>query len=207
MDRESTNLMEKKQSHRILTLIASLLFLLPCYAHDSFEFKKNQVSIGYFNEDFLNPDIPVPPSPIFFDGNIKFESGFMLSYQHLVFNTEKYFSVYWGGSLGRWEFRSAELYTLSTFLELRVWFLHNNYFNPYFLYSLAGPTLMSRDTLPGYNLGKEFIFQDYIGFGLQFGKEKTFNLDFKIVHYSNGNIFADNAGLDAPFLLSIGHSW
>ena len=131
----------------------------------------------------------------------------MLLYHRLVFNTAKYFSVHAGGSFGRFEFRSAELYTLSVFLELRLWFFHNRYATPYFLYSLAGPTIMSRDTLPGYTLGKEFIFQDYIGFGVQFGKEKTFNLDFKIVHYSNGNIFADNAGLDAPFVLSIGHSW
>lgn len=191
----------------VVTLIIVSLFFSYPIASKPFDFKKNQFSAGYYDRNFLNPDIPVPPSPIFFDGEIKLENGFMLLYERLVFNTEKTFSVYLGGSFARWVFRSSELYTLSAFLELRVWFLHNKFFDPYFLYSLAGPTIMSRDTLPGYNLGKEFIFQDYIGFGLQFGEEKTFNLDFKIVHYSNGNIFADNAGIDSPFVLSLGYSW
>ena len=75
----------------------------------------------------------------------------------------------------------------------------------YFVYSLVGPTYISKTTLDGLDTGRHFTFQDFMGIGAFFGKARRFNAGIKINHYSNGNIFTQNAGVKIPLTFSLGY--
>ena len=77
----------------------------------------------------------------------------------------------------------------------------------YFAYSLAGPTYISKVVLDGLNTGRHFTFQDFMGIGWYAGANRNLNLGVKINHYSNGNIFTQNAGVKIPQTFSIGYAF
>ncbi len=74
----------------------------------------------------------------------------------------------------------------------------------YINYSLAGPAFISKTIIDDHNTGKRFTFQDFMGLGFNVGKRKRLNLEIGIAHYSNGNLFPQNAGVKIPLTLSIG---
>jgi len=74
----------------------------------------------------------------------------------------------------------------------------------YFCYSLAGPTFISSRTLEGHDLGSQFTFQDFLGGGVFLGAEKHVAIGVKINHYSNGNLFPENAGVMVPVTFTVG---
>ena len=77
----------------------------------------------------------------------------------------------------------------------------------YFSYSAAGPTILTRRVIDHINLSNHFIFQDLMGFGACFGKDKNIDMNIKIGHYSNGNLFPTNPGVDVPITLSAGYAF
>ncbi len=46
-----------------------------------------------------------------------------------------------------------------------------------------------------------------MGDGAFFGKERKASFAIKISHYSNGNLFIDNAALKVPVTLSFGYAF
>src|SRR5262249_18711487 len=74
----------------------------------------------------------------------------------------------------------------------------------YFCYSLAGPTFISSRALDGRDLGSRFTFQDYLGAGVFLGSAKRIVVGVKINHYSNGNIFPEDAGVMVPVTFTVG---
>ena len=77
----------------------------------------------------------------------------------------------------------------------------------YFAYSLAGPTYISKTRLDGFDTGHHFTFQDFMGFGVLAGKNRNLNVGVKIKHFSNGNVFTQNAGVKIPLTLSVGYAF
>ena len=73
-------------------------------------------------------------------------------------------------------------------------------------YSVIVPTYISKSTIDGIKTGTEFTYQDFIGIWAFFGSSKQYNLDVKIMHYSNGNIFTQNAGVAIPLVFSFGYT-
>ncbi len=191
----------------------SFIFLsVAVYASDiahsnEWNFPKNQISIGYFNKNFFDPHIPRPPSPIFWHAVKSVQNGGMVMYQRLIFHNRKLFSLYVGGSLSRWVRFDQIIYAESAFFALRFWFFRTSTVNAYLTYSVAGPTILNINHLAEKNLGGNFIFQDYLGLGLQFGRRHALNLDLRLVHYSNGDIFTHNPGFDVPVVLYLGYSF
>ena len=76
--------------------------------------------------------------------------------------------------------------------------------DPYFFYTLGGPAFISRSLLDGIDTGKRFTFYDAIGLGAFLGVERRFNAEVKVAHYSNGNIFPENAGVKIPLTFCLG---
>ncbi len=74
-------------------------------------------------------------------------------------------------------------------------------------YSIAGPSVISTRHFGTGNLGENVIFQDFLGLGVNLGKKQAVNIALKMVHYSNGDFFVDNAGFDVPIVLSIGYNF
>jgi hypothetical protein len=147
--------------------------------------------------------------PIFWGGNVMVSRGFAVHYERNVFHTRKVFGFDVGTSAGFWKsrdngewFRTLSLYPLFRFTLLRT-----RPADLYFNYSLAGPTYMSKTVLDGLATGNAFTFQDFMGMGFFLGPDRRLNVGVKINHYSNGNIFTDNAGVKIPYTFNVGYTF
>jgi len=46
-----------------------------------------------------------------------------------------------------------------------------------------------------------------MGLGVFFGKKRAYNLELRIMHYSNGNIFPQNSGVAIPIQFTFGKTF
>ena len=144
--------------------------------------------------------------PIFWNGNVETRRGVTLDYQRNMFHTKKVFAFDLGISGSIWKsngnregFLTGSLYPLFRFFVLRP-----RPADIYFAYSLAGPTFISQTVLDGHDTGDRFTFQDFMGVGAFFGKDRRMNAELGIKHFSNGNIFTTNASIKIPLTLTLG---
>jgi len=158
-------------------------------------------AFGYSINTFVSTSVP-----IFWKGDVRVDRGLGVHYTRTVFHTRSVFSLETGGSASVWRTRvdAANFYTLSVYPLFRFTPLRTRPVDAYFCYSLAGPTFISSRTLDGRDLGSQFTFQDFIGGGVFLGREKQVALGVKINHYSNGNLFPENAGVMVPVTFTFG---
>jgi hypothetical protein len=147
--------------------------------------------------------------PIFWGGNVLVSRGFAVHYERNVFHTRKVFGLDVGTSAGFWKSRdNAEWFrTLSLYPLFRFTLLRTRPADLYVAYSLAGPTYMSKTMVDGLSTGSAFTFQDFMGMGFFLGPDRRLNVGVKINHYSNGNIFTENAGVKIPYTFNIGYAF
>ena len=159
---------------------------------------------GYGVNDFVSRKVP-----IFWGGHAKVDFGIAPHYERNVFHTRRVFALDVGASAGFYKTRqnNERFVTLSAYPLFRFTFLRTRRADMYFAYSLAGPTYISKVMLDGLNTGRHFTFQDFMGIGWFAGANRNLNLGVKINHYSNGNIFTQNAGVKIPLTFSIGYAW
>lgn len=147
--------------------------------------------------------------PVFWVGEVKAENSFSVTYQRLAFRTEKIFSLDWGVSVTAFntEATNEQVLAFSIFPTMRFYFLRRKRFDMYANYSLIGPTLLTKDNLDNLNAGPKITYQDTMGLGLFFGKKRDYNAELRIMHYSNGNIFPQNAGVAVPIQFTLGKTF
>ena len=159
---------------------------------------------GYSVNDFVSRKVP-----IFWGGHAKVDFGIAPHYERNVFHTRKVFALDVGASAGFYKTRQNDerFFTLSAYPLFRFIFLRARRADMYFAYSLAGPTYISKIVLDGLDTGRHFTFQDFMGIGWFIGGERNLNIGVKINHYSNGNIFTQNAGVKIPLTFSVGYAF
>ena len=159
---------------------------------------------GYGVNDFVSRKVP-----IFWGGHAKVDFGIAPHYERNVFHTRKVFALDVGASTGFYKTRqnNDRFFTLSAYPLFRFTFLRTRVADMYFAYSLAGPTYISKIVLDGLDTGRHFTFQDFMGIGWFAGRQRNVNIGVKINHYSNGNIFTQNAGVKIPLTLSLGYTF
>lgn len=165
---------------------------------------------GFFANEFFSMSAKIGKTesvgvPVFWLGEVKAKQAFMLSYQQTAFHTEKLFSLDWGVSVtGFQTLNESMVYAISIFPMLRFYLYRTNSFDGYVNYSIIGPTLISEKNIDGYKTGPNSTYQDFMGIGAYFGKNRNYNAELRIMHYSNGNIFPENDGIDIPLMLTLG---
>ena len=159
---------------------------------------------GYSVNDFVSRKVP-----IFWGGHARVDFGVAPHYERNVFHTRKVFALDVGASAGFYKTRqnNDRFYTLSLYPLFRFTFIRMRPADIYFAYSLAGPTYISKIVLDDLNTGRHFTFQDFMGIGVFAGKNRNLNAGVKINHYSNGNIFTQNAGVKIPLTFSLGYAF
>jgi hypothetical protein len=159
---------------------------------------------GYAVNDFVSRKVPV-----FWGGDAKVDFGIAPHYERNVFHTRKVFGLDVGASAGVYRTRQNgdRFYTVSLYPLFRFTFLRTRLADMYFAYSLAGPTYISKIVLDGLDTGRHFTFQDFMGIGWFAGANRRLNAGVKINHYSNGNIFTQNAGVKIPLTFSVGYAF
>ena len=154
---------------------------------------------------------------LFWGGDVEVFRGLSLTYQRNIFHSAKYFALDIGVNASSWKSKGIRsglsninkesFITLSVFPVLRFNFLHTQPLDAYFYYSVAGPTYISKTIIDKVETGKNFTFQDNLGIGMFFGKNRNFNAEIRIGHYSNGNIFPLNGAVKIPLSLNIGYAF
>lgn len=161
---------------------------------------------------------------LFWGGDVEVRQGLTLNYQRNIYHSSKYFALDWGVSASGWQTKGVgtahnnpekeTFFTLSVYPALRFNIVHAKPFDAYVYYSVAGPTYISKTDFKRLtpqgkeeiaNTGEHFTFQDVIGMGAFFGEKRKLNAEFRIGHYSNGNIFPVNAAVKIPLSFNIGY--
>jgi hypothetical protein len=147
--------------------------------------------------------------PVFWEGQVRTDRGLAVHLTRNVFHTARVFSLDLGASASDWRTRNGRegFVTLSTYPLFRFTVLRASRADVYLCYSLAGPTFMSARLLDQRDLGRRFTFQDFMGAGLFLGRDRRLTVGVKINHYSNGNIFPENAGVMVPLTFTIGWTY
>ncbi|WP_417429684.1 acyloxyacyl hydrolase [Halpernia sp.] len=148
-------------------------------------------------------------SALFWGGSAEVNHGITIDYRQNVFHTAKYFSLDWGIGAGFYttNINKESFFTISAYPIFRFNFLHTKPIDAYLYYSVAGPSFISKTLIDGFDGGGKFTFQDNMGLGFYLGNERHYNLEFKIGHYSNGNIFTNNAGVKIPLSINLGYTF
>lgn len=173
------------------------------YKEHTFQLGITTNSLGYGVNNFLTER----KVPVFWGGAVEIKQGITLNYLHNSFHTKKVFSLDWGASIGLWqsEKHNNTIASLSIFPMLRFMIARTKYADFFALYSLAGPTLLNKSNIDHENTGKLFTFRDFMGLGAYFGKERAYNAELQIGHFSNGNLFPYNPGLKIPLTFTLGY--
>jgi hypothetical protein len=147
--------------------------------------------------------------PIFWVGDVKAAHSFSITYQRLAFRTEKIFSLDWGVSVTAFQTEATQenVLAFSIFPTMRFYLLRRKGFDMYTNYSLIGPTIFTKGNLDNLNTGPKITYQDTMGFGVFFGKKRSYNAELRIMHYSNGNIFTENSGVAVPIQFTLGKTF
>ena len=159
---------------------------------------------GYGVNNFVSRKVP-----IFWGGHAEVDQGVAGHVELNVFHTRKVFALDVGASAGAYRTRLYRdcFYTGSIYPVLRFTLVRTAPADFYLAYSLAGPTYISRTVLDGLDTGRHFTFQDFMGIGIFAGRRRNLNLGVKINHYSNGNIFPQNAGVKIPLTFGLGYAF
>jgi hypothetical protein len=173
---------------------------------------RHQVMLGYTTNAFgygVNAFFSQGAIPVFWGGDLHVESGLSINYQRNVFHGRKIFSLDFGASASYWktENQNSEFFTLAIYPVLRFTFLRTKPADFYFFYSVAGPTYISKAEIDGIDTGKRFTFHDYMGIGTFAGPLRNVLAEIKIGHYSNGNLFSQNAGVKVPLTFAVGYTF
>jgi hypothetical protein len=159
---------------------------------------------GYGANKFFSSKVP-----IFWDGNVEIAHGLSVHYERNVFHTRKLFALDLGTSASFWTSRgnSDKFATLSVYPLLRFTLVRTRPADFFFMYSVAGPTYITKRFIDGLGTGGNFTFQDFMGAGAFIGEKRNVSLGVKITHYSNGNLFVDNAALKVPLTINLGYAF
>ena len=190
------------------------------YAKNEYFFPKNifQVSygtgeIGFGFNQFFGMSLPVGNFdsfgvPIFWVGEVKAQHALSLTYQRLIYRSEKIFSLDWGASATYFQSREGtDVFAFSIFPVLRFYLWRKPTFDFYANYSIIGPAYITKSDIDNSKTGPNITYQDTMGFGVFFGEKREYNFELRIMHYSNGNIFTRNAGVAIPLQFTIGKTF
>ena len=159
-------------------------------------------ALGYGVNNFLSKEVP-----IFWRGKAEVGHSIVnVQYHRNVFYTKKVFALDFGAGYAQWKSnRNGEAFrTFSVFPVMRFTVLRSNQADLYVLYSVVGPSYISRRTIDDLATGSHFTFQDFMGVGMFIGARRQINVEINLNHYSNGNIQAENAGVKVPLTFKVG---
>lgn len=199
---------KRMQFNRVLLVFIMVFFCCETAQAENYFFPKQQISLGFYDNEFITANPWRPSSPFFWSASTKADGGGTLVYTRMLYHSQKYFSAEWGVAGSVWTMNGqSSIAAFSALIQLRWWLFRTDYFNPYLVYSVAGPTLLTRDYFGNANLTAPFIFQDYLGAGAFFGKDHHFDLSARMYHYSNGDLLTHNPGFDVPLVIFFGFNF
>lgn len=147
--------------------------------------------------------------PIFWYGDAKASNTLLVNYSKTVYKSNKFFSLGYGASITAFKNNIDKKWTgaVSIYPQMSFFFWRREGFDGYATYSVIGPTFITREDIDRVETGPKITYQDFIAAGAYLGKDRKWNAELKIIHYSNGNIFTRNDGVAVPVVFQLGYQW
>jgi Lipid A 3-O-deacylase (PagL) len=147
--------------------------------------------------------------PVFWGGHVEMARGLTLRYQRNVFHTGRRLALDVGASTSFLKSNQLgqNVLAVSAYPLVRWSFLRTAAADAFVSYSIAGPSLLSKRVIDGFDTGNHFTFQDMLGFGVYTGRNRRTFIQLDISHYSNGNIFPGNPGVKVPLTITVGRGF
>lgn len=170
--------------------------------------------IGFYANEFFSMNAKIGNFesfgiPVFWLGDSRASHTVSLTYQQTAYHSEKFFSLDWGVSITGFQTEATKtnVFAFSIFPVLRFYVLRKKPLDVYMCYSIIGPTFLTKSNIDNLGTGPKLTYQDFIGLGGFIGKERKLNVELRIMHYSNGNIFSDNSGVAVPIVFTLGRTF
>jgi hypothetical protein len=201
-------LKDKKESCTFETMIPRTFFflLLSISALTALE-KDNRVYIHGYDNRVLSKTVPKLPKPWMWTARLKVDRSLSVGLEReLIHNS--YGAIFMGANLSYFETLYSipdEMTAVSVYLLSRLYIIKRKGVELFVLYSPAGPTMLSQKVFSTTQWSLPFVFQNQIGFGLYLKNYADLECTIKQCHYSNGDLFPKNGGVDIP--LSVGLSF
>lgn len=175
-----------------INLYQAILFILLCFMSINSFAWNNSIELGY--------GISHDPNHTKYNN-----SGFLLSGD--IFSLRRTLRTFWSitGALGQWHSTTPKNNNLTTgavSLALRLYAFNIGNHYPSYLLASAGPAFLSKQKFGLNTQASHLTIQTNIGLGAEF---KKFDLNFRLVHYSNANLGHPNQGFNILYLASIGY--
>ncbi len=186
--------------------IYGLVYLFGCFPLILGE-SVNRLYISGFDSTYLPKDTPTPPKPLMWIAQLKTDRAVNAGFEHLIFDYKNYFELYLGCSgayLETFGVKSDQMFAVSSYVLARVYIVKRKGAALFFLYSPAGPSMLSKSTFSTTGWSNHFVFQNQFGIGVSHNRFPGVEFFIKQYHYSNGGIFPINGGADIR--LSVGMS-
>lgn len=165
----------------------------------------DQFYISGYERSLCPNDPPRPPKPLMWTATTKVDKAFILGFEHELYKT-KYLEFHSGISGGQVELLREEadsLWVGSIYLMGHLNLYKSKNLKLYVLYSPAGPSILSQNTLGPTAFSNRFVFQDQFGVGLFLNTDAKMHIFAKFYHFSNGDLFPVNGGFDIPIQLGL----
>lgn len=150
-----------------------------------------------------NRSLHIPVKYFFWSAGTEIDKGFLLSYERNIFSTPSRFSLHLGANSGILYRHKENISVYSLYLAPRFWIMNFKNVRAFLNVSAGGLSLLSKNIINNRKLGSKFIFQDFIGLGIQIGKKIATEVSLNFYHYSNGSLLKNNPGFDIPACLSV----
>lgn len=186
---------------RILALcvLAIAAFLSPLYGKDT-------LYVSGYEQEIMPNHVYRPRKPLMWNARLKVDRALLAGYEHPFYSYKKMLELYSGVSMGYLETTTKtedQIGVVSAYLLARLYLIRSEVFSGYIIYSPAGPSLLSKSTFATTAFSNNFVFQNQFGVGASFGKNADTELFLKLYHYSNGDLFPVNGGIDIPIVLGL----
>jgi hypothetical protein len=162
---------------------------------------------SFYNKRLISINPYRPPKPFFWTARLSVDYAAFVGVEKTFFSYKKYFSLSYGVSVGVLGTNSKNIdniNVISLYAISRIYVLSLDSFRLFILYSPGGPSLLSKRAFSDTKFSNSFVFQNQLGLGFDLGSSKQFSVLLKIYHFSNGDLFAINGGIDTPLLLGLG---
>lgn len=179
--------MQKFKVYKLFLSIIFFFFTLNAYAWE------NSIALGYgYSHD--------PNHTKYYN------SGFLLSGDIYPFRQTLY--TYWSlnGAIGQWHSTAPHNKNLTTgaiALALRLYPFTVVKEYPAYLLLSAGPAVLSHRQFGANKQGSNFTFQLNGGFGVEI--KQKFDVNLRMLHYSNAHLAKPDQGFNILYLLSFGY--
>lgn len=163
-------------------------------------------SVSGYERGAVPSNVYRPSKPLMWTARLKVDRAIIAAYEKRIYKPWNYLEFYSGLSVGYLEKNQAHqdsISVISNYIMMRVYLMKTSFCGLFLLYSPAGPSFLSKKNFVKTGFSNRFVFQDQFGLGAEVKGRAHYEIFAKLYHFSNGDIFPINGGIDIPLMVGL----